>query len=307
MSYERKGFQEGTQSVTTGDPMKEGDHRRHRSFCDHYYKGHCRLKNMNCFGSSHCDEYNDGREDFIIDTKVNYNHEWMLFNSFLEELALSIPCETLEGYIIKKKVMDEHGVTKADIEEKKNQYNTYIKARNVLKMEIDEHNTALKAKCKILGHFLISKYNKEKRDFDEENRVLYRNMIDSHLKSKVESFFVDYDKYEKAEKKPLKNAAKKNVYYNIGAISYNNESYGDAFFNFKKSILNYEIEAMFSIAKILFNEKKYKFDMENIIYLILYASYMGNKEASNYLGKKLLANNPNSKSGQAFIAKSKQN
>ncbi len=67
-----KGFREGTDGITTGDRMKIGDHRRHRSNCKYYpsyTNGICTKRSDNhCIGSAHCDDYDDGEEVFEIDT-----------------------------------------------------------------------------------------------------------------------------------------------------------------------------------------------------------------------------------------------
>lgn len=42
---------------------KEGDPRRHKANCVHYYKKHnyCLIRNTDCMGSAHCMEYKDGK------------------------------------------------------------------------------------------------------------------------------------------------------------------------------------------------------------------------------------------------------
>lgn len=70
-----KGFVEGTTHITTGDKMKDNDHRRSKTKCFYFDKGLCvysgkRARNeivkinkdgqVICGGSAHCKRYGDG-------------------------------------------------------------------------------------------------------------------------------------------------------------------------------------------------------------------------------------------------------
>ena len=54
---------------------EEGDERRHRSRCIHYYKKTCALHDDGCWGASHCPYYKEGESS---NNKQTQTDDWFL-------------------------------------------------------------------------------------------------------------------------------------------------------------------------------------------------------------------------------------
>ena len=110
MKNKLTGFVQGTGSVTTGDIMKPGDHKRHRTHCKYYNNGECLNKNnsVKCMGSAHCDYYDDGIPFADIKYTDLYKAVLNNLNDYVKELKYKINFNSLEGECVQRLIIKKN-------------------------------------------------------------------------------------------------------------------------------------------------------------------------------------------------------
>lgn len=317
MKSHLKGFVQGTTHVTTGDTIKPGDHVRHKARCFYYNNGNCKHYARKCTGSSHCYYYNDGIKVNIIKEKTPnlHTHEKLLISWVQNELKNKINHRSLEGKFIIRLILKNHLLSNNDLEKAEKQIADFNQGRIRLEKEITDYNRNLKKKCILIGLLLITApfcyayYQNNVRDIKNETMALKNKIVDSDLQKKVEQYNIELKEYQKysdlarIEKSSLND---KDSFFVRAKIEYKHKEYERFYEMLSKSIKEEKnIKAILFLVHYLRKESSYKNNEIIYWYLMLYASYLGHKESTAFIGKILLSQNPNSKMGRKFIEKAK--
>ena len=294
--------------------MKPGDHRRDKRSCYYYNCEHCELLSQKCTGSSHCDYYNDGIKVSIIENKVPniHTHEKRL-DDFLKMLRYKINHNHLEGKYIRLTILKKHNWRSEDQKRAEEQVRSFQYQKTNLEEEISTYNKRLKSNCTLLGLLIITApfcyayYKKNLRDTVAEVRALERRCIDYNLQNRLKDCQEEISSYEKtsASAQPRKGMRSMNEEFFCRAlIAYNNKEFERFYELILKSITDANnINAVLHLAYLLRTGTHFKKNHEAYVSLLLYASYLGDKESSKLLGSMILKQNKDSKIGNAFLEK----
>ena len=310
------GFVEGTTHITTGDKMKDGDHRRDKRNCFYYNCKKCELLSRKCTGSSHCDYYNDGIKVTIIEKKIPniHTHEKRLAN-FIKELRNKINYKHLEGKYIRVTILKKHNLSSEDREKAEKQIQYFQRQKSRLEAEIRDNNQQLKKNCLLFGLLIITApfcyayYKKNLRDTTSEVLALERRCIDHDLQRRYKNYKEEINLYIKSSEsaQPRKSIRTVNEeFFRRALIAYNDEEFERFYELILKSIIDANnINAILHLAYLLHTGTHFKKNHDAYILLLLYASYLGDKESSIFLGNKILQKNKDSTLGRLFLEKAK--
>jgi len=191
MKNNLSGFTEGTTHVSTGDKMKDGDHRRDKRNCFYYSNEHCKHFLKKCTGSSHCAHYDDGITVNIIEEHYPnmHTHEKRLIDYILS-LKNKINYKSLEGQYICQRILDKYELTQRDFKEADRQLEVFEKKKLILTEEVDIYNRNLKNKCILFSLFIITApfcyihYKNNFRELHKEIAALRNKLIDATFQKK---------------------------------------------------------------------------------------------------------------------------
>ena len=314
MKSQLKGFVEGTTHVTTGDKMKAGDHRRDKRNCYYYNNDYCELLSRKCTGSSHCDYYNDGIKVKIIETAVPnlHTHETLLMK-FLQDLKKEINYKSLEGRYLCRMILKKYHLTKRDLDEAEAQIKSFEYNKTLLIKEINEYNEKLKHKCILIGLLIITApfcyayYQNNSRKADKELSSLKHRIIDDDLQQNVELYNADLIQYQNSSQMAKRKKAsndKDERFFARAIHAYTNKDFERFCEMTLKSIKDStNISAILHLANLFHDNTFFEKNESNYLLLLLYASYLGDKNSSYVLGNLILEKNKNSKLGNKFLEK----
>lgn len=317
MKNKLKGFVEGTQSVTSGDKMKLGDHERLKFHCKYFHNGRClhnKHNSIKCMGSSHCEHYDDGIPILKITETESNKAVIENLNKYINELKYKIDFDSLEGKYIRLLIKKENQLTTDEIKKAEQEEKTFLNKKRILENEIQSYNDSLKTKCILAGLLIITApfcyfyYQSNKRTVTTEMiRNLENTIIDRNLQKKVYKYNSEINQYKQISQSGQKN----NLTYDIKDYFYKS-----AIMAYKeKNLINFKINIIKSIEShnnnaVIYLSNKYKsgeFGTENkhlFLTLLLFSSYIGDKQSTRFFANKLLKLNKNSKIGQKFLEKS---
>ena len=316
MKNKLHGFQEGTTHVTTGDKMKEGDHRRNKYSCKFYNNGKCAYNNNNykCIGSAHCNYYDDG----IPVTQITYHASNEIsietLNNYVNNLKNKIPFNCLEGKYIQYLIRIKHHLKRSEIQQSEKEEADFYYKKTKLENEIDMYNNALKTKCIIASLLIITApfcyfyyQNNKKTISPNEISNLEKKTINKDLQTKVREYKKEINKY-KTEAKTINtisnNTDVKDYLFNNAKSAYQKNDFGNFVFYIKKSIDLHNNKAIIYLSKIYPTGKLGK-DKKRLSFILLsYSSYLGHKHSSEIIAKSILSEHPNSNIGYSFLKKS---
>lgn len=313
MKNQLNGFKEGTQGITTGDKMKPWDHRRDKRNCHHFKNGYCEILSQRCTGSSHCDYYDDGIKPSVIVTRVNPELQKRLLDNFLKDLHKRIDHRSLEGKYICDIILRKFKLNRLDPEKAKCEIEEFDRRKKALLAEIEEHNSKLKNRCVLIGLLIVtapfcySYYRNHLRNADDEINALQSRAIDSDLQSRVKQYDKEMERYKKASEegsKPKYIKNKDEEFLCKAIQAYNSQDYGHFYGWILKSIRDYSNTcAVLYLADFFKNGTIFEKNDYNYLLLVLYASYLGDRDASRILADRLLEANCESARGLAFLKK----
>lgn len=309
-----KGFVEGASTITTGDTMKQGDHRRSKFKCKFFKNQICAYSSLRCMGSSHCQNYDDGISVCIREDRFDYEQSpaIKLLRQYILDLKYVIPLDSLEGKVIKKCIYEEYKLSPQLVElaqQQENEYQQYLRKIESLKREIKEYNDNLSSKCILIGLFIVTApfsyiyYQKKKRNENLEINNIPEVILDIDLQNRVKAFKSEMKKCTLSCSNALQhsNDITGRGDFESARIYFLEKNYSSMAFHIQKAMAHKETSA------ILWLAEKCKDDTLNKVFyrnLLLYASYLGDKKAALQLSKMMLSHNMNSKLGHAFLNKS---
>ncbi len=294
MPKKTTGFQEGTTHITTGDTIKEGDHRRNKAWCKFYSAGFCTKKdNSPCNGSSHCEYYDDGIALSTIIESSSYKVLKDRMQKFVEDLQFLIPLDTLEGNVIKKHIMKKNNLVDGDIERLEKQKAKCAQLQYESNKRIEEHNRSLKRKCLLAAIFIITipfcliYYENNKMDSAMEAEKIREKTIDKQLVQNIEQYKQELKKYSaNPQKETPFNTDKNDIFLQKAITLFKNKEFDNSMFYVMKAINAHNTKAILWFAKMFHKGIFFEKNELYTIILILYASFLGDEKAKTFVFKK---------------------
>ena len=210
----------------------------------------------------------------------------------------------------------EHQITTDEIKKAEQEEIEFRNQKRILENRIQSYNDSLKTKCILASLLIITApfcylyYKSNKQTVTQEMiHRLKTNIINENLQNKVNSYKKELTDYkQKSVQKNYLSEDTNNHFYNTAMKTYLEND----FVNFKCSIIkaiDYRNDKAVLFLYDKYNNGRFGEVDEEIqkilINLLLYSSYIGNKQSTKQLADKLLKNNKNSKIGQLFLEKSK--
>ncbi|MBR6687161.1 MAG: hypothetical protein IKL77_00215, partial [Clostridia bacterium] len=301
------GFVEGTTHVSTGDRIKQGDHRRDKRNCFFYSNEYCKHFARKCCGSSHCDHYNDGiMVNIIEESYPNMHTHRKRLISFISRLKNEIDYRSVEGQYICQSIFNKYGLSRKNFDEADRQIQIFEEKKIILIKEIDTYNSNLKNKCILLSLFIITApfcymyYKNNFRESHKEIETLKNKLIDDEFQKKVSQCKKELQAYIQASKGALKNCVldKNEHFFSRAIYEYKNKNYARFCEMILKSIMDIKnLNAVLFLIKVFKTDVLFKKYKSSRLILLLYASYQGHKESSKVLEKIIMKQNDQSKIG----------
>ena len=197
MKNELKGFVEGTTGVVPPDPMKPGDHRRHKTHCKYYRDDQCEYYLTKCPGSQPCDAYDDG----IPLLTITDPYKAMVLQHLIEcvkELKYKIAYDCLEGEVVRYQIIRTHRLTTDEIQKAEQEEREFESKKHIEEQKNQSYNDSLKIKCILASLFIITApfcylyyRSHQKRVTDERIQEIRASTIDEDLKTKVDNYLAE--------------------------------------------------------------------------------------------------------------------
>lgn len=294
------------------DPMKPGDHRRHKTHCKYYRDDQCKYYLTKCPGSQPCDAYDDGIPLLTFSDPCKAIVLQHLIEC-VKELKYKIAYDCLEGEVVRYQIIRTHRLTTDEIQKAEQEEREFESKKLIEEQKNQSYNDSLKIKCILASLFIITApfcylyyRSRQKRVTDERIQEIRASTIDEDLKTKVDNYKKELKDYQrKTEQNKDLTRDTKDHQYNTAIQAYEE---GD-FVKFKYAIIksinwHNDKAVLFLLEKYEdgelgeIDEKTYN---ELYINLLLFSSYIGNKQSAEILA---IVFEENEKIKQAFLKKS---